>query len=370
MAYRSLREAPWGIALALALLAGCGSDDAGAGGSGSGSGSGSGNGAGTGSGSASGGDCAPGLPSGFEATPSAFSLPAPRCDTAFDRLASSTKVRYSLLDLTFDGFGDLIIFSDACDPSVGDTHWDVYASGPTGFAGATTPYALPAPRCQESFDDAAKSGQIDYGLLDVDADGHGDLVVFRDACDPSVGKTHWDVYAGGATGFASAPSSFAIPAPRCQIPFDAAGKAGARSPMRSSTSMGTRALDLVVTADACDPTVGATHWDLYRSSGAGIAPAPVSFAIPPARCKTRFDRARVVGGRLVRCLQSTRRGDAEPRRHRGRVRPHGGDEPLGRVWLDHRRLRRGADLVRRPAAPVARHTSTRPRSRAAFATTS
>jgi hypothetical protein len=218
-----------------------------------------------------------------------FAVPAPRCQTSFQQPAATGSVSYGLLDVAGDGLPDLVVFSDACDATVGQTHWDVYLRGSMGLAAAPSPYAVPAPRCQASFSAPAGGAPVGYALLDATGDGLPDLVVFSDACDATVGQTHWDVYAGGASGFAAAPSAFTVPAPRCGTDFDQLYASGSLAYTLLDVT-GDGHGDLVVTADACDATVGQTHWDVYSWSPAGFAATPASFAVPAPRCQASFDR--------------------------------------------------------------------------------
>jgi hypothetical protein len=166
------------------------------------------------------------------------------------------------MDMTGDGHPDLVVFRDACDATVGSTHWDVYPWSVSGFASTPVAFAVPTSRCQVSFDQAAQQAKIAYATLDLRGAGHADLVVFKDMCDATVGTTHWDVYPWSPSGFAAAPVHFAIPAPRCQVSFDAAS-------LQTSLSYATTTLtslctpSLVVFQDHCDSSVGASHWDVY-----------------------------------------------------------------------------------------------------------
>jgi hypothetical protein len=170
-------------------------------------------------------------------------------------------VAYGLLDLAGTGKPSLVVTSDGCDPSIGTAHWDVYTLGATGFAPSPTPFGVPAPRCQTSFDGLAKDGSVTFGLVALSCDRRPALVVTADTCDASVGAMHWDVYANAGSGFAAAPAPLAIPAARCQTRFDALARSGSVS--FSLTALRGKGPELVVSSDACDPSVGAAHWDIY-----------------------------------------------------------------------------------------------------------
>jgi len=232
---------------------------------------------------------------GFAAAPTPYALPAARCKTKFDALSGSGSVGYSLIDLDADGRSDLVVHRDSCDASVGTDHWDVYRGGPEGFAAAPNRFELPAPRCSSKFDATAKSGTVSYSLLDLSGDGRPDLVVHRDGCDDAVGKDHWDLYANDASRFAAAPTSFSLPAPRCAKKFDAPSGYGSLDYALLDLSADGRP-DLVVYADDCDHDVGGKRWDVYAASASGFAAAPGAYALPTARCSTRFDTMAKSGG--------------------------------------------------------------------------
>ena len=274
-------------------------------GSGSGGDASSSSGSTTGPGSGSGGSpvCEAGLPAGFAPTPAAYTVPTARCQEAFDAPAkeSGESIAFRLLDLTGDATPDLVVSRDVCDAAVGDDHWDLYAGGAEGFSASPTPYAIPAPRCAESFDALAKFegySSISYGVMSLSGDPVPDLVVTSDECDEGVGDSHWDVYTAEAQGFAPAPKSFAVPAGRCAERFDAVAKDGSYAAigylLADLTSDG--APDLVVTYDDCDGAVGQNHWDVYPASPDGFAAAPVAYGIPTERCQEPFDAAAKYAG--------------------------------------------------------------------------
>ncbi len=232
-----------------------------------------------------------GSEAGLAQAPSAMSLPAARCGVSFDEPSrSSGALEYGLLDATGDGRPDLVVVQDDCDPSVGTTHWDVYSGSPSGFSAAPTPYALPAGRCGVVWDDLGKaSGALEYVLMDMNGDAFSDLVVHQDDCDGSVGNAHWDVYAGSASGFASAPSPYALPASRCGVSWDEPGRSSGALEYALLDLTGDGTADLVINQDDCDASVGNDHWDVYAGAASGFAPAPQAFGLPPARCGVAWD---------------------------------------------------------------------------------
>jgi hypothetical protein len=229
-----------------------------------------------------------GSSSGFAATPASFSLPTARCRTRFDSLAGTASVGFVTMDLTGDGILDFVVYRDDCDATVGATHWDVYPGSRSGFAASPRSFSIPAARCRTAFDALAATSAVGFATTDLTADGVPDLVVYRDDCEPQVGATRWDVYAGSSSGFAASPTPFSIPAARCKTAFNALVRS-------SATGFATMDLtadgvpDLVVYRDDCDTEIGATHWDVYAGSSSGFAATPASFAVPAARCRTSFD---------------------------------------------------------------------------------
>lgn len=236
-------------------------------------------------------DVYPGGDSGFAATPLAYSIPAPRCQTSFDAAAGEYgSLHYGLLDLTDDGRADLVVFDDACDSEVGSLRWDVYPGGPNGFAPAPSSHGIPTPRCQTRFDaPSSLYGAVGYATLDLTGDGSPDLVVTRDDCDDAIGAQRWDVYAWQSGSFAPVPSAFAVPAPRCQSRFESTAEAygNLAYAMVDLTCDGIG--ELVVTRDDCDGEVGTSRWDVYVAGEDGFAMMPSALGLPAPRCQTTFD---------------------------------------------------------------------------------
>lgn len=206
-------------------------------------------------------------------------------------------VRYSLLDLSGDTRSDIVVFHDDCDSAVGETRWDVYVASDSGFAAAPSSFSIPPARCQVPFD---ASGQVyppvRYALLELTGDSFVDLVVYTDECDTAVGKTHWDVYPGSASGFAASPQSFAIPPARCQVSFDELGQIYDPLKYALLDLTGDARADLVVYDDQCDTQVGTSRWDVYPASASGFAAAPSAFGLPAPRCQVPFSELSEIYG--------------------------------------------------------------------------
>jgi len=160
----------------------------------------------------------------------------------------------------------------------------------SAFAKGPTSYALPAPRCGESFTAFGASGDVAHSMLDMNGDRRPDLVITRDACDTDVGTRHWDVYLAGDEGFGKAPTPYSLPAARCGETFDAPYGTGDLRYMLLDVD-GDRRADLVVTKDSCDADVGSKRWDVYAAGDGGFARTPTPYTLPAARCSVSFDSA-------------------------------------------------------------------------------
>jgi hypothetical protein len=107
---------------------------------------------------------------------------------------------YGTTDMNGDGKPDLVLTSD-CDDSttVGRDHWLVYMNMGAGFAATPVSWAgLPtSSKFGRDFLDGLYSTAFcpAYGTMDMNGDGHPDLVLTSDCDDTtSVGTDHWLVY--------------------------------------------------------------------------------------------------------------------------------------------------------------------------------
>ncbi len=261
----------------------------------------------------------PGGPTGFSDTALGYALPTIEGERWDDNAAfgafEGSAARYCddgerawymwhTMDLTGDGRLDLFLSYLGCDELAAET-WALYEGGQSGFAAAPTPYGLPADEDMwqggtggESNHRCAASGRNEtfyWDTLDLTGDGRPDFVVPYDACDASIGATEWRIYPGETGGFSASPLYLGLPAAqgtawRDDLPWPYTSSTTYRTcdnGTRSAALTWTLAdlvddarLDLVVTYDACDPTIGATQWAVHAGSEAGYAATPEHFYLP------------------------------------------------------------------------------------------
>jgi hypothetical protein len=271
---------------------------------------------------------------GFAATGAAYALPPARYDDAygnppFDTLGAYDEmgcggrltqeyVSYATMDLTGDGVLDLVRFRDDCDdPAAGTDHWNVFAGGATGFASTPIAWSLPVGHPNTygnapydtagDYEEAECGGRftqeyVSYATMDLTGDGVPDLVRFRDDCDdPATGTDHWRVFVGGASGFASTSTDWALPAGHPNTygnpPYDTVGDyeeadCGGRLTQEyvSYATMdltGDGVLDLVRFRDDCDdPATGTDHWRVFVGGASGFASTSTDWALPAGHPNT------------------------------------------------------------------------------------
>lgn len=230
-------------------------------------------------------------PSGFKAAPTTFSVPTPRCGEEFDAIADYRgDLRYQLVDLTADGQSDLVVTAEGCDEAVGTKRWDFYPASDSGFAKSPKPYRIPTPRCDTEFDfsSGGARGKVEYMLRDMTGDAYPDLVIYDEDCDEAVGRSRWDVYKGGAEGFARTPTDYGLPSPRCNESFDGpSGRGDLEYGLRDMTGDGW--VDIVVYDEGCDENIGSTRWDVYAGGKNGFEKRPTEWSLPTTRCNDPFD---------------------------------------------------------------------------------
>jgi hypothetical protein len=227
---------------------------------------------------------------GVATTAAPFALPAtPQTSPGSFPLATvsqgactspATAPRYTVFDFNGDDKPDIMVTQSCTDTSVGWTQWLYYENSGTGFAPNPASVALPtlggAPTT--AFADLAASVacaststvQLGHATYDVNGDLKPDLIVTRSCQDQTVGVSQWDVYLNTGTGF-GADTPYALPTTALgatqAAPVDLNGSlacaAGAGSSAFASGYFVSPQLDLVVTAECSDTSVGSTRWVVF-----------------------------------------------------------------------------------------------------------
>ncbi len=227
---------------------------------------------------------------GFATTATRFALP-PASATG-----GCANAAVSIFDLNGDLCPHYVVTSLCTDTTVGTSRWLVYPGSASGFAQTFTAYAVPAGYSSGAF--AATSAPADacvngantpaFWLLDLNGDGRLDFVVTKECLDASVGTTTWLVYTGGAAGVAPTATRFALPT----TPSVTAGAFDAIVGALSCTASATLPsfalvdldvdgkVDLVVTEDCTQTSVGTSQWLWYRNGGQGFAASPTTITLP------------------------------------------------------------------------------------------
>ncbi len=266
--------------------------------------------------------------SGFAAEPIPWALPTLNGDTwtgvavPFYDMDGATwrdcegdhyaDVYHSTVDLTGDGWPDLVITYDTCaNPDLSFTYWWIYPGGEGGFAADHANFALPLREGEDWFEDGAYTkldgeairtcgGDTDRSLgfttADMDGDGLLDFAFLNDDCDTiGLGTSHWDVHLGDGTGFAATALAWSLPPVEGEewnrgVPFAATADRDERTcdgldeivmryQMVDLTGDGT--MDMVVTIDPCaDPDIGGHAWWVYAGTGEGFAGTPLEWTLP------------------------------------------------------------------------------------------
>lgn len=226
-----------------------------------------------------------------------------------------------LRDLDGDGRPDLVVTGAAREivqvgyvfevfGLSGTPSWKVYRNTGAGFEATATTWPVP----KAGWDDGsglslASSATVAFyrkrlwELRDVDGDGKPDLLAYAVVENPSTnvyrarppgqsdGAPRWEVYLNDGRGFATTPTSFALPRQRGRGADGLAGTSGRGT--RDGENLwaffdvdGDRRPDLVVTATQIDGTPKAqgypseSHWEVYRNTGTGFDPSLAKWALP------------------------------------------------------------------------------------------
>lgn len=256
-----------------------------------------------------------GSATGFSATATSFSLPAGFPAQSFiatadmASCANATFPAFATTDLDHDGFLDMVVTQSCSDDQVGTTNWQVYKGSASGFAATATAFALPTTLPAKTLlklSDVAYCSNGNtfpaYTTMDIDHDGMLDLVVTQVCGDNQVGTTNWQVYKGGASGFAATATPFALPS---NLPARTLLKTADASYCDNGDDFPAYVtldidrdgyVDLVLTNTCSDASVGTSRWIVYRGSSTGFAAASVDFLLPAGYPNASFDSLGGISG--------------------------------------------------------------------------
>ena len=257
----------------------------GSGSSGAGSSGGGSSGAGSSGSGGSGGGVDAGQPrkvcSGFTSATASWSVP----DASFYEV-NALYGEWRTFDLDGDGRQDLV---RAADPSLSNSayvsgsqaYWQFFRGGSAGFAATPSQWSVPDKTYYEV--DALYG---EWETFDLDGDGKLDLVR---AADPNASNSafkngpaaYWQVFKGGASGFAPTPSQWSVPDATFYEVNALYGE------WRTFDLDGDGRQDLVRAADpslsnSAYVSVSGAYWQFFRGGPSGFASTPSQWSVPDA----------------------------------------------------------------------------------------
>jgi hypothetical protein len=231
-----------------------------------------------------------GQASGFAATQTPWPVP----DAAYFATSyAQGSIAWTTMDLDGDGHVDLVRTRDPNNPTQqafgapGQAYWELFPGTAKGFQSTPARWALP----DVIYDGlSGATGTNDWATLDLDGDGHLDLVRTRDpattsppaAFGASGTAPYWELHAGVSGGFSPTPQQWHVPS----AAFATISSAADPSFWSVLDLDGDRRLDLVQTRDpqasTSTPFVGngIAYWSLYRGTSNGFSAAPAAFRVP------------------------------------------------------------------------------------------
>jgi hypothetical protein len=231
-----------------------------------------------------------------------FALPTGYGTNAFTTLSATmscsggaTSPGYFLADLDGDFRPDLVLTSRCADAATGVTKWLVHHNDGTGFATTPTDFTLPQGfvTADGSVPFAGLTGALscsgganlpEYTVVDMNGDRRPDLLVTQRCADTATGSTQWIVYPNTGAGFATTPTTFALPTaygigafPTIEHTDTCATTAGITYKLLDFD--GDLRPELVVTRHCNDALVGASRWLVHPNTGTGFGSSSV-FTLP------------------------------------------------------------------------------------------
>ncbi|MEC7948692.1 MAG: hypothetical protein VX265_14090 [Myxococcota bacterium] len=227
-----------------------------------------------------------GTGAGWEAEAQTWALPEPQQPYGWakrrsDDCENSSRTRYRLLDVTGDGWTDLVVFDDCQETTqIGQGIWRVHAGGAGGFdvAGATwtaTPNTAMGRFARAESTECREDATPRFILFEVDGDGFPDLLLTGDCgAHPGLGTDYWQVVPGTGSGFDFAGTrTLVLPSLGAEMPI-AQGyvcSSGSDPVYRFRDIDGDGARELIVSG-WCDGRAepGTTRWDIYPQEASGF----------------------------------------------------------------------------------------------------
>jgi hypothetical protein len=226
--------------------------------------------------------------SGFATTPTRFTLPP--------QTSAAGCATPSVLDVNGDYYPDYVVTSLCNDATVGTSRWLVYPGSKAGFAQTAVSYPLPPGYSAGAFATTSVATDVCTGgkdvpafsLFDINGDALVDFVLTQSCSDASIGTTSWQVYPGTAGGASQTSAPFTLPT----APAVTAGAFASTSGSLTCTASVIAPsyalvdfdvdgkIDLVVTEECVDTSVGTTHWLWYRNGGQGFAATAGEIVLP------------------------------------------------------------------------------------------
>jgi antitoxin component of MazEF toxin-antitoxin module len=216
------------------------------------------------------------------AEPAEWAVP----DSLFNRV-NATYGQWLTMDLDGDGKLDLVRANDPDNDgkpygaAAGKPHWQFFKGEKGGFAKAPTEWAVP-----DSLFNRVNATYGQWLTMDLDGDGKLDLVRANDPDNDgkpygaAARKPHWQFFKGEKSGFAKAPTEWAVPDSLFNRVNATYGQ------WLTMDLDGDGKLDLVRANDPDNDgkpygaAAGKPHWQFFKGENGGFAKAPAEWAVP------------------------------------------------------------------------------------------
>lgn len=193
-----------------------------------------------------------------------------------------TRPTYYLVNFEVTGKVGLVVTQECNDTTTGTSNWLWYRNSGQGFAATPATIALPTipgapagsfPTLSATGQCANGAGAPTYALIDIGGDTAIDLVVTRACNDALTGVTYWQVFPNTpGSGFTSPHLLLDLPpflGATSAAPLGLTGALDCTAPARpafTAAYLTGVTLDLVVTSECNDSTVGDSRWLLFPAS--------------------------------------------------------------------------------------------------------